>query len=264
MKTISKKEISQIPKSFDIVGDISIFNEFPKELIKKEKQVGEYICSKLKNIKVVTRKISPFSGKYRLMKLKIIYGEKRKLTKTKENNCTFLVNVEKTYFSPRLSTDRLRIAKKIKPNDRVLVMFSGVSPYPIVISKNSKAKEIYAVEANKSAHKLAQENLKLNKINNVKLFCGDVNKILPKINLKFDKILMPYPKNAIKYLDSAVSKSRKGSIIYFYDFLSKEQIDNKNYDFSKYPVRIVSINKCGQVGPRNYRVCFELKVNKFK
>ena len=260
MKTLTKKEISQIPKSFDIVGDILIFNEFPTSLIKRERKVGEYLCLKFKNIKVVARKISPFSGKYRLMRLKIIYGEKRKLTKTKENNCSFLVNVEKTYFSPRLSTDRLRIAKKIKPDDKVLVMFSGVGVYPIVISKNSKARQIYGIEVNKTAHKLAKENIDLNKIFNVKIFCGDVNKILPKIKIKFDKILMPYPKDAIKYLNIAISKAKKDAIIYFYDFMSQEQIDSKYYDFSKYPLSILSLTKCGQVGPKNYRVCLEFRV----
>lgn len=260
MQPLSKKEILQIPRSFDIIGDILIFNEFPKSLIKKQKQIGKYIASKLKSIKVVARKTSPFSGKYRLQKLKIIYGEKRKITKTKENNCTFLVDVEKTYFSPRLSSDRLRISKKIKPNDKVLVMFSGVGPYSIVISKNSKAKQIYAIEANKTAHNLAKENLGLNKISNVKALHGDVKKIMPKIKIKFDKILMPYPKAAIKYLDLAIKKAKKGGIIFFYDFLSQEDIENKKYDFSKYPVSVLSYAKCGQVGPRNYRVCFELKV----
>ena len=37
-----------------------------------------------------------------------------------------------------------RILTAVKNNERILVMFSGISVYPIVISKNSKAKEIYA------------------------------------------------------------------------------------------------------------------------
>ena len=60
-------------------------------------------------------------------------------------------------------------------------MFSGIAPFPIVISKNSKANEIYGVEINPNAHKYALENLKLNKISNIKLFEGDVKTVLPDI-----------------------------------------------------------------------------------
>ena len=41
-------------------------------------------------------------------------------------------------------------------------------------------------EALNIAHKYAYENLMLNKITNIKLFKGDVKKILPKIKIKFN------------------------------------------------------------------------------
>jgi tRNA G37 N-methylase Trm5 len=67
-------------------------------------------------------------------------------------------------------------------------MFSGCGPYPAVLSKNAKAKEIYGVEINPAAHRYALENMKLNKLKNVDLFCGDVNDILP--NLGYEKIAL--------------------------------------------------------------------------
>ena len=47
---LSNKDIKLIPRSFDVIGDILIFSDFPKELIKREKEVGNYILNKLKNI----------------------------------------------------------------------------------------------------------------------------------------------------------------------------------------------------------------------
>ena len=67
----------------------------------------------------------------------------------------------------------------------MLVMFSGCGIFPVNISKNTNAKEIYGIEINPTAHKYALENIKLNKLFNIKLFKGDVNKVLPKINKKF-------------------------------------------------------------------------------
>ena len=73
-------------------------------------------------------------------------------------------NVEKVYFSPRLATERLRIAKLVKKNESVLVMFSGSGAYPLVIAKNSNPNIIYGIEVNPIAHKYAEQNIFLNKI----------------------------------------------------------------------------------------------------
>src|SRR3989344_5542938 len=140
---LTKKELSLVPTSFDIMGDVLLFNEFPKQLIKKEKLIANILLKQFKNIKVIAKKTEKYSGKYRLSKIKIISGEKRKETIHKENNCLIKLDIEKCYFSSRLANERLRISKLVKPNESILVMFSGAMPYGLVISKNSKAKEVY-------------------------------------------------------------------------------------------------------------------------
>ena len=161
---LTEKQLSLVPSSFDVVGDIMIFADFPKGLVKKEKLIGNEILKLFKNIKVVCKKTKKYSGRYRLPKLKIIAGEKRKETVYRENNIQLKLNVEKVYFSARLSEERKRIFLQVKNEESVLVMFSGCGIYPITIAKNSKAKEIYGIEMNPIAHKYALENLKLNKI----------------------------------------------------------------------------------------------------
>ena len=37
---LTKKQLALVPSSFDIVGDLAIFSDFPKELIKKEKLIA--------------------------------------------------------------------------------------------------------------------------------------------------------------------------------------------------------------------------------
>lgn len=260
---ITKKDISLIPKSFDVVGDILIFLDFPESLTKKEKEIGKYLLSKLKNINVICKKTKKFSGTFRLSKLKIIAGERRKETLHKENNCLFKLNVETCYFSTRLGNERQRIYEQIKKGERVLVMFSGIGIYPIEISKKSKAKEVFGIEINPNAHEYALENLKINKVSNVKLYNGDVRKIVPKITGKFDRILMPLPKDAYKFLDLALSKIKNNGIIHMYDFLEenefkikgKERMNNFNVKY-----KLIRSVKCGQISPRKYRVCFDYKI----
>jgi tRNA (guanine37-N1)-methyltransferase len=70
----------------------------------------------------------------------------------------------------RLSTDRLNVAKQVKKNENVLVMFGGVAPYAIVIAKHSKAKKIVSVELSRACNKYAFENVKRNKLTNVEIY----------------------------------------------------------------------------------------------
>ena len=268
-KELTKKELSILPSSFDLVGDILIFNDFPVELKKKEKIIGNTILNNFKNIKTIKKKSKKYSGKYRTPSLKIIAGKRKKTTLHKENNIRLRVNPETAYFSSRTSTERKRIFQLIKPNESVLVMFSGIAPLPITISKNSKAKEIYAVEINPRAHAFAEENLKLNKINNIKLFQGDVKAILPKIKKKFNRIIMPLPKSAEDFLELALTKIKKNGTIHLYSFLNlddskivkeRKTLIKQICTKAKKRCKFLRIVRCGQFSPQEFRVCFDIKI----
>lgn len=264
---LSAKELDLLPSSFDIVGNIMVFSDFPSELRKKEKLIGTEILKHFNHISSVFKKTGKYSGKYRTPKLKLIAGENSKETVHRENNSTIRLDVEKVYFSPRSSTERKRVFSLVKSNESVLVMFSGVGAYPITIARNSKAKEIYGIEINPIAHKYASENLKINKISNVKLIKGDVKKILPKINLKFDRILMPLPKEAERYLGLALNKIKKNGIVHFYtfgqetDYEKIKEIVKKECSKQKKKCKIIGIVKCGHYSPGVFRLCVDFKVN---
>src|SRR3990167_8523246 len=214
---LSEKELKLMPTSFDVVGDILIFSEFPKELSEKEKLIGKVILETYHHIKTVIKKTKKYSGKFRTPKLKIIAGEKRKETTHKENE---------VYISARMSSERKRIADLIKNNESIMVMFSGSGVYPLVIIKNSQAKEVYGIEINPTAHKYALENIKKNKLENkVKVFLGDVTKVMPKINKKFDRILMPLPKGAESFLGLTLKYIKKNGTVHFYDFLHEGEFE---------------------------------------
>ena len=263
---LTKKELSLLVRSFDIIGNIAII-EIPEKLEKKEKLIAQTLLSLFKNIKTVAKKIGRHKGKYRTQKLKIIAGEKNKITEHKENNVKIKLDVEKCYFSPRLSNERLRINQRINKNENVLVMFSGVGIYPLVFAKNSFAKKIYGIELNPVAHKYALQNIKINKLEaKLSLFRGDVRNVVDKLKIKFDRIIMPLPKNAEDFLESAFKISKKGTLIHFYAFSKEDKLDNvkdlildkcKRY---KKKCKILNIVKCGQNAPREYRICVDFKL----
>ncbi len=239
--------------SYDIIGDIAILNEKATK-----KQANSLL--KHKNINSVYKRAGTYTGKYRTRKLKWLSGEKRTETRHKENNVIMLLDVEKCYFSQRLSEERKRIFKQVKKGEIILVAFSGIGPYQLTISKNTKAKEIYGIEVNPIAHKYAEENLKINKLTNIKNYKGDLKKVLPKIKKKFNRIIMPLPQTAIKYLDIVKKKLKPKGIIHLYIFLKKEQINKKYIKNLLKKFKIKKITKCGAYSPGVYRVCIDLKV----
>jgi tRNA (guanine37-N1)-methyltransferase len=264
---LPEKELALVPSSFDAVGDIMIFSDFPKELIKKEKVIGSAILQNYPNIKTILKKTRKYSGKFRTAKLKNIAGEKRKETVYKENDVSIKLDVEKVYFSPRLSSERKRIANLVKPNESVLVMFSGCGVYPIVIGKNTKCSEVYGIEINPIAHKYAMENVKKNKLEKkIELFYGDVDKVMPKLSNKFDRILMPLPKGGEKFLGTALKHAKKKAAIHFYYFAHDNEFDGAEKKIknvcknARKKIKMMKIIKCGQYSPGFYRICIDFEV----
>ncbi len=182
---LTEHEIGYVKTSFDVIGDIAIL-EIDEGLRNKEKQIGEVLLSMHKNINTVLRKQGEHKGKLRKQKMKFLAGEDKRLALHKENNTSFFVDVEKVYFSPRLSTERKRIMQQVGVDENVLVMFSGAGPYPFVLSRNTPAKKITGIELNPVGHKLALENKRLNKAKNVDLYLGDVREIIPRITRRPD------------------------------------------------------------------------------
>ncbi len=258
---LTAEELEKAPHNFETIGDIAVV-EIDDSLKGKEKLIGETLLDLHKNLKVVVKKASHYSGEFRTRKVDVIAGESRKTTEHKESGVRLRLNVETCYFSPRTSTERKRIYEQVKPKENILVMFSGVAPLPVVLSKNTEAKEIVGVEINPECHKYAQENVIVNDIRNVKLHNGDVNEIVPKLG-KFDRILMPLPKGAEEFLDLALLASHKGTVIHFYDFQLEKDIPKAAIDkVVKHlkDAKILGVVKCGQSGPGKFRVCVDFEV----
>lgn len=255
---LNEKEERLLRQGFDTVGDIAII-EIPKELVKKERVIAQAVLKQHKNVKVVAKKLGGHEGKYRVQKVKILAGVKRTETVHKESGVICKLGVAKCYFSPRLGTERMRIAKQVKPEEKVLVMFSGVGIYPLIMAKHSQAKKIVGIEINPTAHKYAQENMLLNKAGGkIVLYKGDVRKVAPKIKERFDRIIMPLPKTAITYLDLAFKLANKKAVIHLYAFAREGKFDEVKEIVGKKLKKgwkVKSVTPCGQTRAREWRVC---------
>ena len=264
-KILSKEQIEKINNSFDIVGDIAVI-DFDESLKNLETTIAWTFKRTHKNIKVVAKRGKRTEGKYRIRKIKPLVGEKRTETIHKESGIKLKIDLNKAYFSSRLGQERLRILNQIKENEKVMVMFAGIGPYPILIAKNKNA-EVYANEINPAAVKLMKENIILNKLKNkIKLIPGDAHKEIPKLKEKFNRIIMPLPHSAQEFLKDALSISKQGTIIHLYQFEHNENLKRKEKEIIEaikklnFNAKILKVAKTGEFGPGINRYCFDIKV----
>ena len=140
---LSAEELGLLKRSFDQIGTIAQL-EIPDELKGKEDIIAQKIIATYKNIKTVVKKEDITLGEYRIRPVKILAGEMTTITLHKENGIFLNLDLNKVFFTPRLSGERLRVLKLIKRNDFVADLFCGVGPYAILIAKYSKAKKVLA------------------------------------------------------------------------------------------------------------------------
>ena len=270
---LSSKEKEMLPRSQEIVGDIMIL-EIPDELKKKKKKIAEIFLRANKSVRTVVKKKNIHGGTFRTRTVEVLATDskcrcatclnRRKITIHRESGCRIKVHIEKMYFSARLAHERLRIAEQVKKKERVLVMFSGCSPYVCVIAKKSGA-DVTGIEINKIAHEYALENIRMNKVK-ADLYCGDVKKVLPKLKKKFNRIVMPLPKTGEEFLPIALKNTEKNGIIHYYAFLRDEEVVNYKKKIKLIctnagkKCRIVRVVHAGQNAPYIFRMCFDVKV----
>ncbi|MGI0069050.1 MAG: class I SAM-dependent methyltransferase family protein, partial [Nitrosopumilaceae archaeon] len=106
---LTAEETEDLFGAFDQIGNIIILR-IPDSLLSKKKLIGQVLLEKVKTAKSVFYQSSPVEGDYRIRRLELLAGEDKTETEYKEHGCRFKVDVEKTFFSPRLATERLRIA----------------------------------------------------------------------------------------------------------------------------------------------------------
>jgi len=271
---LNPQELKLLYSSYDIVGDIAIIR-VPQNLKHRTEEIAKAIMHINNHIKTVLYQSSPVLGDLRLRELRWVAGEKKTETIHREHGCFFKVDLDRCYFSPRLLYERERIAKKVKPGEVIVNMFSGVGCYSIIIAKHSQARKVYSIDINPAAIEYQKENVRLNKVENiVEPILGDAKEVInERLRNIADRVLMPLPEKAYDYLDFAVMALKPGKgTIHYYGFTHakkdenpirkvKEKVSKKlnslNLDFN------ISFGKVVRtVGPRWFQIVLDTSVHK--
>ena len=220
-RILTKKEFSQLARGYDQIGDIVVI-EFTGSR-SKEREIAQILIDSNISIKTVLAKAGAVRGKYRVRKLRYVAGIENFIATCRENGCTFRFDTRKVFFSNRLSYERSRILGLVKDRENVMVMFAGIGPFAIEIAKANRHSKIVAVELNRFGYRYMLENVKLNKVDNVKPVLGDVKRVSVKYRNFADRIIMPLPMSSMNFLDEAYKVARKRAIVHLYAFADKPE-----------------------------------------
>ncbi|MDK9705517.1 MAG: hypothetical protein OEL83_00585 [Desulforhopalus sp.] len=263
---LTAEEREVLVGSFDVIGDIAVII-IPEALEERERLIAEAILASNKKIKVVAKRAGIYGGEYRTIPITILAGDHRKETEVREFGVRLRLNLENVYFSVRSGNERRRVALLVNPGESVAVPFSGIAPYPLIISRLSKARTIVGIEKNPLAHAYALANLQLNKkLCNIVLLEGDAAALLPSLHEPFDRVVMPLPTMASAFLPYALHVLKPGGFLHFYDLQNEDDFADSTVKIAKAcdkagrQIERTAIIKCGHCGPRTYRICVDAQI----
>jgi len=266
---LSEKESEDLFSAFDQIGDIIIVR-IPDSLLSKKKIIGETLLEQVKTAKSVFYQSSSVEGDFRTRDLEILAGVDKTETEYKEFGCRFIVDVEKAFFSPRLSTERDRIAELVQDGEIVINMFGGVGMFSIIAAKRKKC-TVYNIDINPIAAKLCEKNIKLNKlVGRVVSIHGDAAKIIEEqFRDQGDRVLMLLPERSDEFLNSAILATKSNGIIHYYSHIHADEksqaakLSEKHYlDTTPIKSKILNSKIVRAVGPRYYQTVVDVRITK--
>lgn len=215
---------SLLPSSFDIVGEIAII-KLSSKLGPYREEIAEALMTAHKKVKSVALD-SGVEGEFRVRQLKILAGRKNLETVHREFGISLTLDPSRVYFSPRLATERWRVAQETKKGEVVADMFCGVGPFSILIAKRRSPKRVYAFDSNPVAIDYLRKNITINRVQRIESVLGDsiieVLKIEP-----LDRVIMDLPHSAFEYLGSALKALKEHGWIHYYEIMEEREIEDR-------------------------------------
>ena len=256
----SPEELLGFRPSFEVVGDIALVEDIEAE------KVAFALMSTSKSIKTVIAPISEVEGEFRTRRFRHVAGEIRTVTTHKEHGLRYRVDLEGAYFTPRLGTERLRIADQVRSGDMVLDMFAGVGPFALLMCK--KKAKVIAMDKNPVAVKYLRENAQLNKVENIEILEGDASLLAQAYENLADHVIMNLPHSASQFLKPAMKAVRSGGIVHYYciapeeDLYKDEELIKKTAEHMGASIEVLYKGTVRSYAPHRHNVVIDFEVKK--
>jgi tRNA (guanine37-N1)-methyltransferase len=224
-------DLVEFDPSYERIGDVVVVDEDNPE---RGRALADAIVESALPARSVLNRASKIQGEERVRDWEVLVAdadkgaptaefEPRSPTETvhREYGCEFVVDLAEVYFSPRLATERHRVAEQVEAGERAFDMFAGVGPFVVPFAK--RGAEVVGTDINATAIEYLRENARHNGVaDHVTAIHGDVREVAAEYEGWADRVVMNLPHSAGEFLEAAVQIAGESCLLHYYDIQGED------------------------------------------
>jgi tRNA (guanine37-N1)-methyltransferase len=222
---LSAEEKAELPRSFDVVGDL-VLVRIPPELSFRAAEIGGALLAFVPGARLVGADHG-VRGAARRRSLEVIAGGGGWRTRHRENGVEIEVDLERAYFSPRLAREHARVAEEVRAGDRVYDLCCGVGPFALAIARDGRARAITALDSNPEALALLRLSWSRQGFTTpLTVVSGPVETFTPTAE-PVERVIVNLPLEGIKYLPSVARTVALRGRLYYYEVTPRTEFERR-------------------------------------
>lgn len=208
---VTPQELMLLPRGWYILGEIIIV-KVSSQLEHLKERIGTALLTIYPRCKTVLRDFG-IEGSFRQPVREVIAGSDTE-TLHKENGVIYRLDALRIMFSQGNLKERIRMGK-FGRDEFVVDMFAGIGYFTLPMAVHSRPRKVVAIELNPLAYRYLQENVRLNRVDNiVEPTLGDCREMSPIGEA--DRVIMGYVGTTDHYLKTGIEALRPGGILHYH------------------------------------------------
>ncbi|WP_226007566.1 class I SAM-dependent methyltransferase [Natrinema salinisoli] len=286
-RTVPERERQTMPAdllafdpTYERLGKAALIDEDDPE---RARAITDAILESDLPVETVLNKASKVKGETRVRDWELLAGEDTEVVH-REYGCEFLLDLAEVYFSPRLATERHRVAQQVGSEaqcasetangqgpraggEHAFDMFAGVGPFVIPFAK--RGAECVGVDINPDAIEYLRENARRNGVEDrVTAINDDVRDVAIDYEDWADRIVMNLPHSADEFLESAVTLAGDDCTLHYYDIQHEDDPFGpgeraiRAVAESEYDVTVNTRHTVRSYAPHELNVCLDVRLER--
>jgi len=197
---------------YERIGDVVVVDEDDPE---RARALADAVVESALPARTVLNRASKIKGEKRVRDWEVLAGDGTEVVH-REYGSEFALDLAEVYFSPRLATERHRVAEQVAADERAFDMFAGVGPFVVPFAKRGAT--CVGTDINERAVDYLRENAERNGVaDRITAIHGDVRAVADDYEGWADRIVMNLPHSADEFLDTAVRLAGDDCTLHYYD-----------------------------------------------
>ncbi len=249
--------------SYERLGDIVLVDEDDAE---RAQSIADALVASEIPVKTVLNRASKVKGETRVRDWDVLAGKETE-TVHREYGCEFALDVAQVYFSPRLATERHRVAEQVEADEQAFDMFAGVGPFVVPFAK--RGAQVVGTDVNDVAIDYLRENARRNGVEDrVTAIAGDVRVVASEHENWADRLVMNLPHSAGEFLNAAVTLAGDDCVIHYYDIQHEDDPFGpgeraiRTAAEPEYDVSVETRREVRSYAPHELNVCLDVRLTR--